>query len=86
MKLHNCPYCESSELGVIDTFALHYQIGCTQCATMGPVGKTKEEAERAWNSLCAKLCTHCIHRAYGKAILRKLELVKHKKTIENADN
>lgn len=38
----------------------------------GPVERTEEEAITAFDSLCSKMCSHCISRTWGKKLISKL--------------
>ena len=70
MTKHDCPYRASNDIGVIDVMGKFYSVGCRTC---GPQKPTLEDAERAWNGLCLKLCTHCISRAWGRALAKRVK-------------
>lgn len=73
MTKHDCPYCASNDIGVIDVMGKFYSVGCRTCGMCGPQKPTLEDAERAWNGLCLKLCTHCISRPWGRALAKRVK-------------
>lgn len=72
MTRHDCPYCASNDIGIIDVLGKIYSVGCRSCGMSGPQESTVEEAENAWNSLCLKICSHCISRPWGRALAKRV--------------
>ena len=68
-----CPYCGSEELGFINICGLTFSVSCKDCGMAGPVQHTEEEAVKAFDSLCAKMCSHCISRTWGRKLRDKLK-------------
>lgn len=50
MKLNDCPFCGSSEVGVVKEHHRHKYVYCRNCGATGPVNTKQSEAEKAWNS------------------------------------
>ena len=73
MTKHACPYCASTDIGIIDVLGKSYSVGCRVCGMSGPQGTTVEEAEKAWNGLCLKFCNHCISRPWGRALAKRVQ-------------
>ena len=82
MTKHDCPYCASSDIGIIDVMGKFYSVGCRACGMCGPQAPTLDEAEQAWNGLCLKLCTHCISRPWGKALAKRMKEMSDSVTDE----
>ena len=72
MTKHDCPYCASKDIGIIDVLGKFYSVGCRSCGMSGPQESTLEAAEEAWNGLCLKLCSHCISRPWGRALAKRV--------------
>ena len=68
-----CPFCGSKELGFINICGLTFAVACKKCGMAGPVQPTEEEAVKAFDSLCAKMCSHCISRTWGRKLRDKLK-------------
>ena len=77
MTKHDCPYCASSDIGIIDVLGKFYSVGCRTCGMSGPQEATLEAAEEAWNGLCLKLCSHCISRPWGRALAKRVSEMSH---------
>lgn len=52
MKLENCPYCQSNDLGVEREVGStpHYYVACYCCEARGPVGATSLIAAELYNA------------------------------------
>ena len=72
MTKHDCPYCASNDIGIINVLGKVYSVGCRSCGMSGPQESTLEAAEEAWNALCLKLCSHCISRPWGRALAKRV--------------
>ena len=65
-----CPYCGCCSVTVEETAEGGRVVACPRCGMSGPesVDGDEEEASRAWNALCRKLCRNC-RRVYIRRIL-----------------
>ena len=68
---HDCPFCKSTNLGIINVFDESFNVGCKDCGMTGPQAASIDEAIDIWNRLCSKMCSHCITRPFGKAVIAR---------------
>ena len=65
VRLHPCPYCQNPAVSIVETEDEDGRRGCVvACGTCGMCGPesrsvSSENAARAWEILCSRMCTHC---------------------------
>lgn len=51
-----CPFCGSNKSTVKPVWKTYWFVACSDCKAGGPIRKTPEEAEEAWNERCEQTC------------------------------
>ena len=81
MIVQPCPYCNYKHVSVEETIGENnrkgYVVCCSNCGMCGPESKehNEEDAIRAWNYLCGKICRNC-RQVYIKRIVELKQQLK----------
>lgn len=51
-----CPFCGSEKSTVKPVWKTYWFVACSDCKAGGPIRKTPEDAEEAWNERCEPTC------------------------------